>query len=152
MHRLRRGGVSAPIIAAFMLTGCGGGRGPAASPATYTVGGIVSGLVGSGLTLKDSAAGALIVSANGEFTLPDKLPSGAAYAVVIAQQPSNPVQNCVLTGGSGEIDDANASVLSVICGKPSYPIGVVLSGLLGSSITIENNGGDTRFPLRASDR
>jgi hypothetical protein len=64
MRRLRPSGISAPIIASFILSGCGGGGGGGAeapSPATYSVGGTVSGLVGSGLTFKDSSAGGLVV-------------------------------------------------------------------------------------------
>lgn len=128
-------------IAAFAIVGCGGGR-SGGNAGTYSVVGTVSGLVGSGLTVEDSAAGSEVISKNGQFTLPNGLPSGTSYSVSIAQEPSNPTQNCTLAGGSGVIESSNATGLSVNCGKPLFPIIVVLSGLLGSSLTIEDNVGD----------
>ena len=154
MRRLCLSGISTSITASLVLCGCGGGSGEGpttTSTPSYSVGGTVSGLVGTGLTLEDSVAGSLAVAGNGRFTLPKALPSGTSYAVAIAQQPSNPTQKCALTGGAGVIDGANASGVSVTCAEPQYPIGVVLSGLLGSSITIENNGSD-KLTLSANGR
>jgi hypothetical protein len=128
-------------IAAFAIAGCGGG-GSGGNAGTYSVGGTVSGLVGSGLTVEDPAAGSVVISKNGQFTLPNGLPSGTSYSVSITQEPSNPTQNCTLASGSGVVEGANAAGLSVTCGKPLFPIIVVLSGLLGSSLTVEDNVGD----------
>jgi len=89
--------------------------------AGYTVGGTVSGLVGSGLTLGICPAsssrgfpkpcyGLLQVVANGAFTLP----AGPASDYIIAQQPSSPTQRCV-------ISTDNTSV-TVSCAEYSYVI------------------------------
>ena len=62
-------------LAAF-LAGCGGG-GDSPAP-KFTVGGTLSGLVGS-VVLQNNGAGNLTVSASGAFTFSGSLSSGAAY-------------------------------------------------------------------------
>jgi hypothetical protein len=76
------------------LTACGGGNGGGGSSATYTVGGTVSGLTGSGLVLRNNGGDALPVSASGMFTFATKVANGAAYAVTVSTQPTNPAQTC----------------------------------------------------------
>src|SRR6202023_2142360 len=68
---------------------------------TYTVGGTVSGLAGSGLTLQDNGGNNLLISANGSFVFTAALASGSAYGVTVLTQPSSPSQTCVVTSGSG---------------------------------------------------
>src|SRR5690606_15316797 len=55
--------------------------------ATYTVGGSVSGLTGSGLALSLNGAENLPLAANGVFTFATELSDGASYAVTVATQP-----------------------------------------------------------------
>ena len=84
----------------------------------HTIGGTVSGLKGSGLMLNTkSGSGSIGVSANGSFTLPGSFSSGDAYAVTVATQPTNPVQNCTVTNGtgSGTVADANVTSVAVVC-------------------------------------
>src|SRR5690606_27918773 len=67
------------------------------STRTYTVGGSVDGLLGSGLVLHlNGGEQVLPVDANGSFTFPDALPSGTAYAVRVATQPTDPAQSCTV--------------------------------------------------------
>jgi hypothetical protein len=82
---------------------------------TYTVGGNVSGLSGSGLVLSlNSGSQTLPVSANGSFTFPTGLTNGAAYAVIVGTQPSGG-DNCTVSNGSGTIAGANVTNVSVTC-------------------------------------
>jgi hypothetical protein len=81
---------------------------------TYTVGGSVSGLAGTGLTLSSGGV-TLAVSSNGAFEFSAGLASGTAYAVTVATQPINPGQVCTMTNGSGTIAAANIANLSVLC-------------------------------------
>ena len=107
------------------MVGCGGG-----TPATYTVKGTVSGLVGSGLTLgicKHFGRGCspfstVGVHANGAFTLYSGSPlSDGAYGVVVAQPPSSPAQRCAITNTTVNIKDLPDTGVTVSClGKFAY--------------------------------
>jgi 6-phosphogluconolactonase len=83
----------------------------------FTVDGSISGLRGTGLTLRDNAGDDLPVSSNGGFVFKDPVASGGAYGVTIVNQPSNPTQNCVLLAGSAEgtVSNSNITDVSVIC-------------------------------------
>jgi hypothetical protein len=67
------------LIGVLLVIGCGtstmSSGGP---PVTYTVGGTVSGLTGSGLVLADNGSNNLAVSANGPFAFTTALATGTA--------------------------------------------------------------------------
>ena len=84
-------------------------------PPTYTVGGLVDGLVGSGLVLQQNGGDALAISADGDFTFATPLNDGASYAVTVSAQPGNPVQTCTVANGSGTVDGANVTDVAVTC-------------------------------------
>jgi hypothetical protein len=111
------------------------------SSPNLTLGGKVSGLAGSGLVLQNNHMGYLAVPANGPFTFVNTLSSGEAYNVNVLTQPSNPTQFCAVVNGSGTAN-GNVSNVQVNCGA-SYTIGGTVSGLTGSVLSINNNGGDT---------
>jgi 6-phosphogluconolactonase len=101
---------------ATLLTACGGGSG---SHTVYTLGGTISGLVGSGLVLNDSNGGNFSASANGVFRFPSALASGSTYSVTVSAQPSSdPPQFCTVTNAEGTINSANISNVSVTCHGP----------------------------------
>jgi hypothetical protein len=80
--------------------------------ATYTVGGTISGLVGS-VSLQNNGGEIVTVSADGAFTFPTALATGAAYAVTVSTQPS--AQTCSVTNDTGTIAAANVSNVTVSC-------------------------------------
>ena len=85
-------------------------------PATYTVGGQVSGLVGSGLVLWDSISGeSLNITASGAFTFTRSYATGTPYHVQITAQPDNPAQNCTVTNGDGTINAASVTNIVIAC-------------------------------------
>jgi large repetitive protein len=108
---------------------------------TYAVGGLVTGLSGSGLTLEDNGGDDLVVSANGTFTFPTPVPSGGNYLISIKAQPSGPTQTCVLAGASGSIGAAPVTSVSVNCSINSYSVAGTVMGLTGSGLVIQNNAG-----------
>jgi uncharacterized repeat protein (TIGR03803 family) len=112
-------------IVALCLSACGGGNGGTTTPPlpTYTIGGTVSGLLGTGLLLQDNDGVGLQIYANGSFTFPTPIASGGTYNVTLSIQPSNPVQICAVTNGSGT---AGANVTSVQVTCPSPPTEEVL--------------------------
>ena len=108
---------------------------------TYAVGGLASGVLGTGLTLQDNAGDDLVVNGDGTFTFPTPVPSGGTYAVTIKTQPSGPTQTCTLAGASGSIGASAVTSVSVNCSTNAYTIGGTVMGLTGSGLVIQNNGG-----------
>ncbi len=104
----------------------------------YTVGGTVTGLDGS-LTLTNNAMDSVFMSADGTFTFTDPVSDGASYDVAVAAQPTG--QTCTVTNGSGTINAADISNVTISCVTNSYTVGGVLSALSGS-VTLQNNGVD----------
>lgn len=124
------GGRVAFLLPLLIISGCGGGGGASGSSsytpppqnnspppaATYKVGGSVSGLTGSGLTLALNGSGTLTVTADGAFTFPTGLAGGSSYTVTVAAQPSGPSQLCTVSNGGGSIAAADITTVSISCG------------------------------------
>lgn len=103
------------------LVACGGSGGT--PPATaFTVGGIVTGLNGSGLTLSNNGGDDAVITASGPFTFARGLQNGAAYNVTVATQPSAPAQQCTVTNGSGTVDGANVTNVSIACAVAPFTV------------------------------
>jgi len=84
---------------------------------TYTVGGTVTGLLGSGLVLLDNASDSLNVVTNGTFTFATPVLSGRPYGVTISSQPTNPSQACSVANGTGigTVTNADITTVAVVC-------------------------------------
>jgi hypothetical protein len=128
-----------------VLHACGGGgasTGSGGQPAQhYSVGGSVSGLSGSGLQLSDGSGTPLSVSANGAFTFPTQVASGASYAITIATQPTNPTQDCAVSNGSGRVGSANVTSITVTCGS------VITADTAASVTSLGNTASETLMQL-----
>jgi 6-phosphogluconolactonase (cycloisomerase 2 family) len=134
---------------AALLTACGGGGGggssapPPPPPASYTIGGSISGLSGSGLMLQDNGGDTLAVSAGATtFTFATAVQSGKAYAVTVSAQPTSPAQTCTVTGGSGTVAAANVTNVSITCVTGAVTVGGTISGLTASGLVLQDNAGD----------
>lgn len=88
-----------------------------APAATYSLGGTVSGLLGTGLVL-DGPFTPITLSANGPFTFPQAMLDGLNYNVRVAAQPVAPAQLCSVANGSGAIAGANVTNIQVDCVTP----------------------------------
>jgi 6-phosphogluconolactonase (cycloisomerase 2 family) len=137
------------LVSAIMVAGlaaCGGGGGGASvmpPPQTYTIGGSVAGLTGSGLVLQDNAGDNLDVMANAtSFTFATKVASGAAYAVTVMTQPSNPAETCTVSSGTGNVNASDVTTVSVTCSSTAFTVGGSISGLAGGGLVLQDNGGD----------
>lgn len=99
------------------LSGCGGGSGggrdEVPSP-LHSVGVTVTGLVGSGLQLRNGAD-TLAVESNGPATFATKLPGGARYSVTVLSQPAVPAQTCEVESGEGTIAGGDVTDVVVRC-------------------------------------
>jgi hypothetical protein len=86
----------------------------AAAPATYTVGGTVSGLAaGDTLILQNNGGNDLSVIANGAFTFTTPLTTGTAYSVTVGSAPAG--KTCAVTNGSGTVPGANVTNVGLAC-------------------------------------
>lgn len=103
--------LSASILLPLSLIGCGGGSG-GSSVSTYTVGGTVSGLTGSGLVLQNNNSDDLSV-AGVSFKFSTALDDGSSYDVTVLAQPSG--RSCVVGNGSGTLAGANVTDVAVTC-------------------------------------
>jgi hypothetical protein len=80
---------------------------------SYHVGGAASGVLASGLTVRNSGGDPLAVDANGPFTFPAKVASGAPYAVTAETVP--PTQTCSVSNGTGTVAGADVTDVVVSC-------------------------------------
>jgi hypothetical protein len=100
----------------------------------YTVGGTVSGLVGSGLTLRDNGNDDLSIAANGAFVFHRKLLEGSGYSVAIAASPTQPAQSCSVSQGIGTV--GRHDVTSVVVACQSTPLTVASSSPANGSTDV----------------
>jgi uncharacterized delta-60 repeat protein len=84
----------------------------------YAVGGTVTGLVGSGLVLRNLGE-ELTLDNSGPFAFSRRSASGFRYDVQVKTQPRDPVQVCTVANGSGTVQDADVTNIVVSCAEPS---------------------------------
>ena len=109
---------------------------------TYTVGGTVSGLVGTGLVLENNGADDLSVTGNGTFAFATPVASGQAFAITIKAQPGTPAQVCSVSQGTGTVASTNVTSVAVVCATNSYPVAGTVTGLAGAGLMLQDNLGD----------
>jgi len=107
-----------------------------------SVGGTVTGLAGKGLVLQNNAGDDLLIAANGTFRFPALVAYGAGYAVTVKTQPGGPAQVCSVTDAGAPALTADVRNVKVVCSTQSYSIGGTVSGMRGSGLVLQNNGGD----------
>jgi DNA-binding beta-propeller fold protein YncE len=110
---------------------------------TYTVGGIIAGLAGSGLVLGDGKGAIFSAPPNGayafsNFRFSPALASGASYNVTVLSQPSgSPPQFCSVANPSGTVTSANINNVSVTCNGPFVYIANA-SNISGYTMNVRN--------------
>jgi Concanavalin A-like lectin/glucanases superfamily len=119
-----------------------------------TIGGTVSGLVGSGLVLSlNSGAQTQAIAGNGPFTFPTAIAQGASYTVTVDAQPSGPTQTCTVSNASGTTSSTNVTNVSVTCATNAFPVSINLpAGVISSpsGVQIVAAGGTIAFTLTAA--
>ena len=85
--------------------------------ATYSIGGTVTGLLGSGMVLQNSSGKYLSVIANGSFTFPSGVANNGTYSVTVKTQPTNPAQTCTVQNGIGTVAKADVTNVLVTCSQ-----------------------------------
>ena len=110
-----------------------------APPPSFTIGGTVSGLVGSGLRLEDLRRVPITVG-NGPFTFTVPTTDGQPYAVSVVAQPANALQICTVSNGSGTVAGANVTNVAVNCTTPSANSALDLSFGSAGKVTSPGSG------------
>src|SRR4051812_24548245 len=88
----------------------------------FEIAGSLSGLVAGSVTLQLGNE-QLTLTADGGFTFAAQLPSGSAYQVTIAAQPSGlPMQDCVVSGSQGTIADQDVANVTVHCSVARFSV------------------------------
>ena len=116
---------------------------------TFTVGGSVSGLAGSGLVLQNNAGDDLTINANSAFTFATTLPDGSDYLVTVATQPADPSQTCLVSNGAGTLAGSDVTNVAIACSTNTFTVGGTVSGLAGTGLVLQNNDGDD-LPINAN--
>ncbi len=117
---------------------------------SFTVGGTVTGLIGTGLTLQDHHFDTL-TPANGPFTFRFPTTTGSPYEVTITAQPTNPVQRCLIGSGSGIMGTVDVTNVTVTCAAPPPPGGLDPEFGGGTGKVSTAFGGDETDMLIQSD-
>ncbi len=94
-----------------------GGGGDTGGGVTYALGGIVTGLTGTGLVIQNGAD-TLTLDAPGAFAFSQQLDDGADYDVEVVTQPANPENVCTVENGSGQVDGADVDDIEILCTGP----------------------------------
>jgi len=125
---------------------------------SYSIGGTVTGLVGTGLILQNSSDSEQlpISPANGNqaFAFKNLVPTGTAFTVSIFAEPTVPTQACVVSAGTGSgTATANVTSVAIVCPAVTYSVGGTVVGLAGippnngvltdGSFLLQNNLGNT---------
>ncbi len=79
----------------------------------FSVGGTVSGLMGTGLVLRNNGGDDRPITTNGPFQFSMRLPDGSPYAVTAPTPPSG--QQVTITNASGTIAGAGITNVNVLC-------------------------------------
>ncbi len=109
---------------------------------SYSLGGTVTGLAGSGLALALDGVENLPISDNGSFTFATELDHGTAWTVTVASQPTNPSQTCTVTNGNSAAITGDVSDIQINCSTNTFTVGGTVSGLAGTGLVLQNNKGD----------
>jgi hypothetical protein len=126
---------------------------PPPPPPTFTIGGTVDGLQGSGLVLSNLGA-EVPVSANGSFTFPGTATNGQGSEANVTTQPHAPDQVCTVDHGNntdGTLDTSfatNGVLTADFRGRGEFGQDVALDPqgrIVAAGYTA--NGGGTEFAL-----
>jgi len=138
-------------VASGMLHGCwwdGGSSGdvaagPAPTPASFTVGGGVTGLSVAGLVLANGTDTVAVAASATSFTLPGAVAQGGSYAITVQTQPNG--EQCSVSNATGSINSANVTNVAVACAAVAHSLGGTISGLPSSGLVL-SNGTDIASP------
>ena len=84
-------------LSLLLLAACSSGGGDTETPplaSSFTIGGTVTGLTGSGLVLRNNGGDDLAVAADGTYTFSTSVANGGSYNVTVLTQPDRTTLQC----------------------------------------------------------
>jgi 6-phosphogluconolactonase (cycloisomerase 2 family) len=145
LTKLLQGLLCTTPVLVLALAACGGGGGSNATLASaYTLSVAVSGVSGTGLTLRngqDTLSAASAVS----YSFPTKVLAGSTYNITVPTQPTGPNQLCTVTNPSAAMPAYDLSVAVNCVAANTVGGNITFSGgatALGTGLILRNNGGD----------
>jgi large repetitive protein len=114
----------------------------ACTTGAFAIRGTVSGLVGTGLVLRNNGGDDLAITTDGPFGFATPVSAGGDYNVSVLAPPSNPSQSCTVSRGSGRVGSADVTDVAVTCVTGTFTVGGTVTGLAGSNLVLQNNDGD----------
>jgi N-acetylneuraminic acid mutarotase len=117
-------------------------------PATYTLGGTINGLSGSGLVLSDGSTTVAVDADAASFTFGSILSASASYSVAVQAAPVG--ETCTVAGGSGTAQGAAVSNVVVTCSLVAASLGGTVSGLSAAGLVLSNGGSTVSVALNAT--
>lgn len=82
---------------------------------TFALGGVVTGLEGTGLVLQNLQADDCPIDSGGPFEFCRRYETGTPYRITVKTQPANPLQDCDIINGEGTIEGADVTSVEVRC-------------------------------------
>lgn len=128
---------------ALLLAACGDSHHTRidTKPATYTIGGSISGLTTGGLVLRNDGADDLALPADAAtFQFATPITAGGSYSITPFAQPTG--LTCTVNNGVGSNVKANINNIHIVCSAITHTVGGTISGLTGSGLVLQNNSGD----------
>jgi hypothetical protein len=109
---------------------------------SFHIGGHISGLVGRGLRLRANDGETIAIASDGTYFFTNLHLSGSQYSVVVDQSPSDPSQNCTIARANERVGNGDMDNIDVTCAISKFTVGGTVTGLLGTGLTLTNNGGN----------
>jgi predicted outer membrane repeat protein len=83
------------------------------------IGGLVSGLNGTGLVLRNNGGDDLAILSDGAFEFDTPIPEGHSYNVSVYSMPVDPLQLCTVSNGQAVVEDTDVTDIAVECSDRS---------------------------------
>ena len=131
------------FLSTFLLGGCWWDGNKSSPPATYTIGGTISGLASAGLVLANGSDTVSPSATATSFNFNSALAQGANYSVTVQTQPSG--ASCAVASGAGTVGAAAVTSVQVTCAALRVSLGGSISGLTASGLVL-GNGSDRVSP------
>jgi hypothetical protein len=105
-----------------------------------SIGGRVTGLLGTGLVLQNNGADDRPVTA-GATSYSFTVPRDEAYAISVRAQPTGPSQVCTLVNAGGTTTNVDITNSDLNCTTTLLPVGGDVTGLVGAGLVLRNSDG-----------
>ncbi|MBV8210404.1 MAG: hypothetical protein JO133_10120 [Burkholderiaceae bacterium] len=117
------------------------------SSTSYMIGGTITGLTASGLVLANGSDTLNVAAGTSNFTMPQNVAAGGAYAVTVQTQPTG--ESCTVTNGTGTAT-ATVNNIAVSCSATGYLLSGKINGLTVGGLVLANNNSATIGPFSAN--